>query len=114
MLKMRLRKISKKRIVIMASIALLFSFSAFSLYKLFAAKVNPEDYHVSQVIGDTVYVNDLEADWGYYQGLNFTNITNDDLPSGLSQNLYTEDTLVPVTVTYDATSAMDSSLVGKV
>lgn len=114
MLKMKLRKISKNRIVITSIAILLLGISAFSLYQLFAAFVDEEDYNSSQVLGNTVYINDLDRDKYYYLGLNYTNVTGEDLPTGDDQELYSEDNLVPVTVTYDAQDAQETNLTGTV
>ena len=60
---------------------------------------NPENSGIS---GDTVYVNDLEADWNYYEAKNFVE-TGGTLPSFTSQNKYNIHNMVRVMITYDAT-----------
>lgn len=53
----------------------------------------------------TIYVNDLTADWDYYQGLNYTFSTDDGLiPDGTDQNLYTESNMVQMQITYDGST----------
>ena len=52
---------------------------------------------------EAVYINDLEADWNYYYGLNYVNSNNGTLPSGEYQNIYNESNLVPVVLSYSGT-----------
>ena len=53
----------------------------------------------------TIYVNDLTADWDYYQGLNYTFSTDDGLiPDGTDQGLYTESNMVQMQITYDGST----------
>ena len=56
----------------------------------------------SGIIGNTLYINDLEADWNYFYGLNYTEV-NGALPSGINQNIYNETNLVRVQKTYSGT-----------
>lgn len=59
------------------------------------------DYVSSKVSGNKVYVNDLEADYNYYMGLNYT--SNDgSLPTEESKNIYTDNNLVSVKMTYSS------------
>ena len=47
------------------------------------------DYISSQVLGNKVYVNELESDYNYYMGLNYT--TNDgQIPTKINKNIYSE------------------------
>lgn len=59
---------------------------------------SPENSGIS---GNTVYVNDLEADWNYYEAKNFVE-TGGTLPSFTSQNKYNIHNMVRVMITYDA------------
>ncbi|MBR7042174.1 MAG: hypothetical protein IKI04_01600, partial [Bacilli bacterium] len=68
----------------------------------------------SGVTGDTVYVNDAEADLNYYLGLNYTYTSNATLPTGTKQNLYNESTLVETKILYSGTDINYSNLVGYV
>ena len=53
----------------------------------------------------TIYVNDLTADWNYYQGLNYTFSTDDGLiPDGTDQGKYTESNMVQMQITYDGST----------
>ena len=97
-----------------AAIFIIISISVVSVYRLYAAFVDSSSYTSSSLGNQIVYMNQLDQDRYYYQGLNFTNITSSALPSGENQGLYSEDNLVPVTITYDGTDINDSSLVGKV
>ena len=50
--------------------------------------------------GSTVYINDLEADWNYYYGLNYASSSNGTLPTRENKNIYNETNLVKVQLTY--------------
>lgn len=54
------------------------------------------------VSGDTVYINDLDADYYYYTGQNYTSSSN-SLPTSENKNIYNDNNLVKVTVTYNGT-----------
>lgn len=114
MIKLKLRKLAKSRIVILFTLVLIVTISSFSLYKIFAIKVESENYTASSVTDTTVFVNDLDADWNYYTGLNFTTITNNVVPTGKDLDLYDENNLVPVVITYSGVDINDETLVGKV
>lgn len=54
----------------------------------------------SGVNGTTVYVNDYEMDRNYYQGLNYTNSTNNAYPTLVNKKIYDDTNLVYVQATY--------------
>ena len=57
------------------------------------------DFVDSKISGNKVLVNDLENDYNYYQGLNYT--SNDGtLPTTDNKNIYNENNLVQVKITY--------------
>ena len=59
------------------------------------------DYISSQVLGNKVYVNELESDYNYYMGLNYT--TNDgQIPTKINKNIYSDNNLVQVKITYSS------------
>ena len=58
------------------------------------------DDKLNGVIDNVVHINDLDADFYYYKGLNYTNSTNGTLPSGNNQNIYPDNKLVEVQLTY--------------
>lgn len=60
--------------------------------------------NTSGIIDNTVYINDLEADWNYYESKNFVE-TGGTLPTFTSQNKYNSNNLVRVMITYDASGA---------
>ena len=64
--------------------------------------------HASGTDGTTVYVNDLEADYNYYTGLNYTTSTNGTLPTQVNKNLYTSSNLTKVEIIYDSAALGDS------
>lgn len=71
---------------------------------------NDSDYTESGVSGNKVYVNDLESDYNYYMGLNYTS-SNGSLPTTENKNLYNDNNLVAVKITY---SGIDGSNTGYV
>lgn len=56
--------------------------------------------HDTGIEGDTVYLNDLTADWNYYQGMNYTESDDETLPDGTNQEKYTEQTMIAVELNY--------------
>ena len=112
--KNKFRRVSKKRFVLFIALLIIISVSMFSIYRLYAAFVDSSTYDDSSLGDNIVYMNQLDQDRYYYQGLNYTNLATESLPAGTNQGLYSEDNLVPVTINYDGTDINDSSLVGKV
>ncbi len=78
----------------------------------FSAK-NPISLHDSGVVGDTVYVNDLDSDYNYYMGKNYTD-SDGTLPTLENKNIYNSLNLVKVYIAYDGSDISDPSLVGYV
>ena len=68
------------------------------------------ELHESGVDSSTLYVNNLEQDWNYYQGLNYTSSSSGSLPSGKNQNLYNESNLVRVQVAYSSEETMANKI----
>ena len=66
--------------------------------------------------GTSVYVNDLVADYNYYMGLNYTELTstNGTLPNGENQGLYSNSNLATVYIRYSAYDINDSSIYGAI
>ena len=59
------------------------------------------DYITSRVFENKVYVNELESDYNYYMGLNYT--TNDgQIPTKINKNIYSDNNLVQVKITYSS------------
>lgn len=56
--------------------------------------------HQTGIEGENIYINDLEADWNYYMGLNYTESATGTLPTGANQNIYNENNLVSIQMTY--------------
>lgn len=65
------------------------------------------------IVEDTVYVNDLESDYYYYAGLNYTSSSDGRLPTLNDKNLYNDNNLVKTTITYNG-SSIDSRYKGYV
>ena len=68
--------------------------------------------HASGSDGNTFYINDLTADKNYLKGLNYTEVRNTSLPSGVSTGYYDDNYLVKVEIIYDGADINNSSLVG--
>lgn len=115
MLKYRLKRTPKRKIIIWSTLILLFFVSIGSIVRYYALSTNLENnWNSAGISGQIVYVNDLEADWNYYTGLNFTEVTNKNTLPGTNTNKYNSDTLVAVQLTYDGHDVNDNSLVGLV
>ena len=70
-------------------------------YKLvITSTLYPQFY--SEGIYNAVYINDYEADWNYYQGLNYVQSDNGALPGGNNQNIYNENNMVKVQLCYSS------------
>lgn len=70
--------------------------------------------HDTGVTDTTVYINDLDSDYNYYQGLNYTESSTGNLPSSQNQGLYTDNNLVKVYIKYSGVDVNDDTLVGHV
>ena len=70
--------------------------------------------HATGLDGTTLYINDLDADYNYFKGLNYTEIRNTSIPSGISTGYYDDSYLVKVELIYDGAGINDSTLVGAV
>ena len=70
--------------------------------------------HESGITDTTVYINDLESDYNYYQGLNYTQSNTGALPTGNNQSLYGDSNLVKVYIKYSGEDINDNNLVGRV
>ena len=58
--------------------------------------------HATGVDNNTVYVNDLDSDYNYYMGLNYTTSTNGNIPTQINKNLYSDSNLTKVEIIYDS------------
>lgn len=66
--------------------------------------------HNSGISDDTVYINELDSDYKYYMGLNYTYSENDGyLPDGSNQKIYSDSNLVKVYINYKSENVNDSS-----
>lgn len=104
MLKYRLRMISKKKLIFWSTFVLLFCISMGSIVRYYAI-ASFDGEKGSSISGDTVYVNDLQADWDYYQSLNWTEITSKSTLPGANVNIndlkYDQDSMVAVQINYN-------------
>lgn len=65
---------------------------------------NPEVTISRGIAGDTVYIDDLDSDYYYYLGQNYTNSTDGSLPTLANKKIYGDNNLVKTTVVYHGTS----------
>ncbi len=117
MLKYKLRKIGRKKIIFWSTTMLIFLISMTSIIRYYAISYGytQQNSGNSGISNGTVYVNDLEKDYNYYTGLNFTEITSaSQIPSGVSTNTYNDSNLIPVEITYDGTDINNTSLIGRI
>lgn len=72
--------------------------------------------HASGVDGDSIYINEIETDDNYYNGLNYTEIlnTNGVIPNGNNQNIYSDTNMATVYIRYSGADINDSSTFGTV
>ncbi len=57
------------------------------------------DYVESGISSNKVYINDLESDYYYYIGLNYTD-SDGSLPTTINKNIYNDSNLVQAKITY--------------
>lgn len=113
MLKYKLKKIPKKKLIVWSTLIMIFFISLGSIVGFYAAVFNGEN--TSGIEGSTVYVNDLDADWNYYMGLNYTEIQNKTtLPGEESTGKYNDKSLIPVQITYNGQDIHNTNIVGYV
>ena len=112
--KKKTMKINTKRVAIASIIFFLFSFGLTSFFKSYGEFVSRLTRENSGVSGDTVYVNDAEADLNYYLGLNYTYTSDGTLPNGTKNNYYNENNLVETKVLYSGTDINYNNLTGYV
>ena len=74
----------------------------------------PSNQSNSRIENNTVYIDDLAADYHYLKGLNHTEIRSTSIPSGNSTGYFDNDYLVKATIIYDGKDINNSSLVGSV
>lgn len=70
--------------------------------------------HETEITDTTVYINDLESDYNYYQGQNYTSSQTGILPTGENQNLYNDTNLAAIYVKYSGEDVNNSNIVGHV
>ena len=70
--------------------------------------------HETEITDTTVYINDLESDYNYYQGLNYTHSSTGTLPTGTNQGIYTNTNLVSAYIKYSGEDVNNPDLVGHV
>lgn len=65
--------------------------------------LNYDNNKLSGIIDNVVHVNDLDADYYFYRGKNYTDSSNGVLPDGSYQGIYPEGKFVEVELTYSST-----------
>ena len=68
--------------------------------------------HESGVENNILYVNDLDSDFDYYTGLNYSRQGNGRLPNGQSTDTYNETNMVKVYIHYSGKDVNDDTIVG--
>ena len=71
-----------------------------SKLKATRARKSAPSAHASGTDGTTVYVNDYEADYNYYMGLNYTYSSNGRIPTATDKGIYGDNNLVYVQINY--------------
>ena len=91
---------NNKQLKLLTFLAILLSITTIAF--TYGAIKSGTDMAVSHgIIEDTVYINDLDSDYYYYTGQNYTNSTDGKLPTLNNKNLYNDNNLVKVIITYD-------------
>ncbi len=58
------------------------------------------EVHDSGIVGNIVYINDMESDYNYFMGLNYTTSLDGSLPTMENKNLYSNNNLVKMQISY--------------
>ena len=103
----------KLRILSLFLIIILLAFSVVSYILTYSDLVidfeTDSNYRASGIYDDTVIVNDLESDYNYYMGLNYTtSSSNNTLPTTVNKNIYNDSNLVQVKITYSGNNYQDT------
>lgn len=103
----------KLRILSLFLIIILLTFSVVSYILTYSDLVidfeTDPNYKASGIYNDTVLVNDLENDYNYYMGLNYTTSSNNNtLPTTIDKNIYNDSNLVQVKITYSGSNYLDT------
>ena len=114
MKKKKKNTIKTRRIVFAAFYFLLFYLGLTTYLKSYGEFVSTLEPVSSGISNNTVYINDLDADYNYFKGLNYTEIRDENIPSGSSRGYYDDEYLVKVRIIYDGKDINNSSLVGAV
>ena len=103
----------KLRILSLFLIIILLTFSVVSYILTYSDLVidfeTDPNYKASGIYNDIVLVNDLENDYNYYMGLNYTTSSNNNtLPTTIDKNIYNDSNLVQVKITYSGSNYLDT------
>lgn len=104
-----INKLKNKRVIIsfivfifiICTITFVFTYSSLN-----TPVIKENDPNASRISGNIVYINELESDYYYYMGYNYTYHENlgyhgdHNMPSGNNQNIYKDSNLVQVELTY--------------
>ena len=103
----RIKNVSKYRLIFSVIFLLVLVINLSTYFITYGEFVSRFDENASGSITgvgeDTVIIDDLESDWNYYLGLNYTD-SDGTLPAGDKQNLYSESNLVQTKIIYNGTS----------
>lgn len=70
--------------------------------------------HESGIFDNYVYVNDLDADYNYYIGKNYSDSSDGKIPTTENKNIYNSSNLVKVNANYKGEDINDSNKIGYV
>lgn len=59
---------------------------------------------------NTLYINDLDSDYNYYMGLNYTQTTDGKIPNGSNYNYYNDGNLAKVYVQYNGSDVAGNNI----
>lgn len=109
-LKRAFKQMSKTRILIYCTLFLILGISSVSLFKMYALSFSSTNIVTGQssnngMTSTTVTIDDVENDYNYYMGLNYSEIYDiGDKLDPVSSNQYSKENLVVVNINYSGTN----------
>ena len=97
---LKLQKIRNLKLIVILSALILLFLGVITYIKTYGDITASFDTE-SGISNDVVYVNDSKSDYNYYMGLNYTYSSDGKIPTTANKNIYNDQNLVPVTITYN-------------
>ena len=97
---LKLQKIRNLKLIVILSALILLFLGVITYIKTYGDITTSFDTE-SGISNDVVYVNDSKSDYNYYMGLNYTYSSDGKIPTTANKNIYNDQNLVPVTITYN-------------